>query len=808
MRVLGRAITLLMILLLLWPIGKEYVVVALEWMNDSPASQRPDLPDEADQETVFWLSSERWMRFSLTESASTVRILAHLEMLPDQVEGDSDRLYGFAYRLLDERENEVYSDRHYFRAAVLPPRQLEDGREFPARFYDDPERVASAAENLFFGLGEAPTAVSLELRAIDTPVAENRIGVQISEEQTRPRADAGRMWPRMAPETRKRLLRSHSYPPHLVSPFEIENVLISRWMPLGPEGVDGTDFTSDYLYTLNVPPAPPMDASKVVPSGLSATQSHWVTMPIPEQGRYRLEIEPVDANVRDFTANVAHQGNSELEVQKSQLQGQPPMLVWKGELAPGLLKLNPSVPVAIRLFDDDTGAELTPDARYLRADIVTPGNPVRFMLDPDNDAGQPVRLDLRTFVHPERPDSGLQAAVSVRVTDESGEVLEEYQQGINPPPSYYQRFSGTLAGSRVSEAKSLFLQVAENAAELEVTSNTPLLVTGYARLMGLPLERDLPSERRPWQGYANRMPNWFLMKPMVSPEPGQRVTLQWFFKPIELNPAIASGRYDWEALQPAHNSLIREVLFPHRLSGPLRQSAVGSIYRALPKAPVTLTLVAPEKNISFMPELIYRRSNSSPETVTVFRDGKVWLRRGIAGRTGRFSLPLVDAGRYRIEVEGSGQWYLNHNQPPDGAGYLKRSLYFPESTGQTFVLDKVLAREVANLDVIAPQGVESFTVTVRVSNAVRSEGLLDDFSFLDRRYQIRVKDNEALMLGSQSGAWASPVTIGIPLGEDLPPGRYRISVELNKPGGLMAGYTVREGQSQNYRFFRRSLDGY
>jgi hypothetical protein len=807
MRLLGRAIVLVLILLMAWPLAGSYAFVVYDWLIEPPNSQRADLPEEADQATVFWLDSERWMRFSLTESAATMRILAHLQMSPQQAEGESDRLYGFEYRLLDKRENEVYADRQYFRAAILPPRRLEDGRQFPTRFYDDPARIASAAENLYFALGQGTDAVSLELRAIEKPAPDSRIGVQISEEQTRPRAEAARLWPRMAPENQRKLLRSHAYPVHLVSPFEIENTLMSRWMPLGPEGVDGTDFDSDYLYTLQVPPSPPQGAGQVVPAGLYADQSRWVTLPIASEGRYRVEIEPVDPNVRDFTVNVAHQENVELEVQQSLLQGQSPMLAWKGNLRPGLIQVIPDVPVAVRLFADETNTEVTPEANYLRADTVSPETPVRFLLDPGSKAGQPVRLDLRTFVHPDRPDSGSEPVVEVKVKSQSGEVLQEYRQSINPPAGYYQRFSGPMEGSRVSEAKSLFLQVRDNAVELEVSSQSPVLVTGYARLNDLPLVRDLPGQRRPWQDYADRMPSWFLMKPVASPD-ASRMALQWFFKPIERNPAIASGQYEWEALAPVRNSLIREVLFPHRLSGPLRETAVGSIYRALPEAPATLTLVAPEENISFAPELIYNRPAKAPATVTVLRDGEVWMRRGIAGRTGRFSLPLVDAGRYTIEIRGGGQWYLNHNRPPPGTGYLERSLYVLDSAGQSFVFDKTSPREVANLDLVAPPGKEDYSVTVRVTGASRTNGLLPDYSFLERRYHLRVKTRETLMLGSQSQAWASPVTVGIPLGEDLPSGRYQISVAPSHPGGLVSGYTLREGQRESYRFFRRSLDGY
>jgi len=808
MRLLGRLTALVLILLLSWPIAKSYLLASFEWFGESTDNQRPDLPDEADQETVFWLDSERWIRFRLTDNASTLRILAHLQLLPEQADTEENPLYGFAYRLLDASGEEIHSSEHYFRAAVLPPRTLDDGREFPARFYDDSNRVASAGENLFFRLGEAESAVALEIRAVNKPVPENRVGVQVSYEETRQREDASRLWPRLAPETRQRLLRSHAYPPHLVSSSEIENALMSRWMPLRPEEVSGADFLSDYLYTLEVPPPPPKGANDVLPSGLYADQSHWVTVPIHEQGNYRIEIEPVDTGVTDFTVNVGHQRNADLEVWQSVLNGKPPILVWTGKLGPGLLQVIPNVPVVVRLFDGDTGVEQTPDANYLRADEVSAGTPVGFKLDPGNNSEQPVRLDLRTFVHPERPDSGPEPTIELRVKDRHGAVLKQFRKSINPPVSYYQRFSGELPGSRVSEAEHLFLHVPESAAELMVVSDTPVLVTGYARLNELPLVRNLPDERRPWQDRSNRMPSWFLMKPMESSAPAQRVALQWFFQPIERNPAIASGRYDWQALEPSRTSPLREVLFPHQLTGPLRQAAVGSVYRALTGQPLTLELVAPGRDIPFRPELIYRRTDPAPETVTIRRNGEVWLRRGIAGRTGRFSLPVVDAGRYTVEVEASGQWYLNHNRPPEGKGYLQRSFYTLGSSGQEFVLDKVAPREVVNLDVVAPQGSESLTITVRVVNAARSKGLLTDYSFLERRYEIQVNERKTLLLGTQSDTWASPITVGVPLGDDLPPGRYRISVTAGTSGGLVSAYTVREGKSQSFRFFRRSLDGY
>lgn len=809
MRLLGRLFVLALVVLLMWPLAQRYVVTPLAGLFWASSPQRANLPEEAEQSTVFWLEPTQWLRFSLAENTPTLRILSHLQMLPEQDTDESLVRYAVDYRVLAKDDEVLKAGRYHYKAVTLPPRPLADGRQFPARFYDDPGLTPSAGENLFLDLASHPNAHRLELRAAHLPDDRNRIGVQVTGREMRSRADVGKLWPRLDPDTRDRLLRPHVYPPHLVSAFEIENALQLRWMPLGPEGVDGDDFDSDYLYTLSVPPAPPAEAGQALPPGLYADPDKWVTLPVDFEGSYRLEIQSADPLVAEVSVSLAHQRNQDLETRQQLLTGAAPQLTWTGELEPGLLQLIPSAPVTVRLFDASTGADVTPDKRYLQAHPVSADEPVRFALDPDSTEPQPVRLDVRTFSHPQRAGSGSEPRLRLEVRAADGAILQRFEQPISPAPSVYQRFSQSESDSRVSEGQSLFLEASPGATEVAVISNTPLLVTGYARLPGLPLVRELPESRRPWQSYGDRVPSWFLMNPVATGASGQGpVSLQWFFQPIERNEALLSGQYDWQGLDIQGSSLQRDVLFPHQLSGPLRATAVGSVFRALPDGAVSLELVPPSPGIPFRPELVYQRTGAQPTTVTVLKDGAVWLRRGIAGRTGRFSLPVVVPGRYRIEVQGDGRWFLNHNRPPVGAGYLQRSVYSLDGTGLTFELDKTETREVVNFDVVAPPGVDRFAVEVAVAADQRATGLLTDYSVLRRRFELEVQERTTLVLGTQSKPAAAPMSVALPLGEDLPPGRYRISVRPDRAGGLVSAYTVREGQRQTYRFFRRSLDGY
>lgn len=809
MRLLGRLCLLALVVFLVWPLAQRYVLAPVTGLFWASSPQRANLPEEAEQSTVFWLESADWLRFSLAENTPTLRILSHLQMQPEQDADESLVRYALDYRVLARDGEVLTSGRYHYKAVTLPPRPLTDGREFPARFYDDPTLVASAPENLFVDLSALTGAVTLELRAAYLPEPRNRVGVQVTGRETRSREEVRRLWPRLKPETRDRLLRPHVYPPHLVSSFEIENALQLRWVPLGPEGVAGDDFASDYLYTLSVPPAPPAEAEQALPPGLYADPNKWVTLPVDYDGSYRLEIQSADPLVTDVNVSLAHQRNQDLETRQQLLTGTAPRLTWTGDLEPGLLQLIPSAPVTVRLFDVSTGADVTPDKRYLQAHPVAADQPVRFALDPDSAEPQPVRLDVRTFSHPQRAGSGSDPRVRLEIRAADGTVLQSFEQSITPAPSFYQRFSQQAPDSGVSEGQSLFLEASPGAAEVAVISNTPVLVTGYTRLASLPLVRALPESRRPWQSYGDRVPSWFLMNPVATEASGQGpVSLQWFFQPIERNEALLSGQYDWQGLDIQGSSLQRDVLFPHQLSGPLRDTAVGSVFRALPGGPVSLELVPPSPGLPFRPELIYQRTGAQPTTITVLKDGAVWLRRGIAGRTGRFSLPVVAPGQYRIEVQGDGQWFLNHNRPPVGTGYLQRSVYSLDGAGLTFELDKTEAREVVNFDVVAPPGVDRFAVEVAVAADRRATGLLTDYSVLKRRFELEVQERTTLVLGTQSQPAAAPMSVALPLGEDMPPGRYRISVRADRAGGLVSAYTVREGQRQTYRFFRRSLDGY
>ncbi|MDC0662937.1 hypothetical protein [Marinobacter sp. SS21] len=811
MRALGRVLALLLLLLVGWPLYQEHLAASIGRLTQN-GNANALLPHEAERSTVFWLDSERWLRFSLTENTPTLRILSHLQMRPEQTGEGALNRFALAYRLVDADGSTLKDGSYHYKAVVLPHRELPDGGEFPPRFYDQTGLIASAAENLFLDLTQTPAAATLELRAEYLPDSDNRIGVQVSAREIRPREAASRHWQRLSKPTKERMLRGHIYPTHLISPYEIENALMARWLPLGPDGISGDDFTSDTLYTLSVPPAPPRDASLALPPGLYADPHNWVTLAIPDEnpGRYRLEVEPVDHAASRITVNFSHQRNSDLQIEQRLLSAETSTLTWSGTLDPGLVQIVPSAPVSVRLLDDETGAELTPPQNYLRADIAAPQQPLHFQLNADSAEVQPVRFDFRTHLHPELGDSAPAAEIQITVENRQGEVLAHYRQPIDAPPSHYVRFSDLPSQSRVSDRQSVYLDAPAQAHRLRISSNTSVLVTAYSRLDQLALERRLPDERRPWQDYEARLPSWFLMQSLRQPQDRQRqASLQWFFRPIERNPALLSGDYEWQALATAEPALQREVLFPHQVRGPLRQTAVGTVFRALPSGPTTLTLQAPEPGIGFTPELIYRRASAEPETVTVFRDGQIWLRRGIAGRSGRFSLPMTSAGRHTLTIQASGQWYINHNRPDQGSGYLQRTSYRLPPSGLSFVIDKTDEREVVNLDLIAPPGAARYPVQVRLDRVRRSNAVLSDYTILNRRFELAIAQQETLLLGTRSALWGTPVTVAVPLGEDLPAGRYQITVrpETEQPG-LVAAYTIREGQRQSYRFFRRSLDGY
>ncbi|WP_417315890.1 hypothetical protein [Cycloclasticus pugetii] len=805
MRWLGRGLLVLILLIALVSLYQK--IPAKLWSPFSDRSAVRNLPEETRATKVFWLSQDDWLTYSLQGKPDLVRILNHAQLTADQYGPDDEVKFGIHYRVLDKK-NRVLKEKDYlFRTTILHPRRLENGQTFPARFYADPSFIASADQVLFIDLRALPDAASIELKAIELPPGGHRIGVRAAQREFLSGSAAALKWQRVSEDARAEEVEAHVYPHYLVSTFEVLNQLTRRWLPIGPTGVEGESFLSDSLYLLNAESSPE-PKSEVAPAGLKADSRNWVTLPIPGPGvrNYRLEFTPLDA-AKPITIGLSHQANTDLEVNHFTVRGAPEndALSWSAKLAPGLLQVIADQPVSIRLVDPETNDDITSQRQLLPGFNIGPTAPLSYRLNPDTGGPQPVRLDFRAVNHPELGVTDLPATVSVQFYDTQQALLEQFQTEVTPIFGPYQRFSSEDA-ARLSESESLYTRAPENAATVTVTSETPLLVTLYSRVANMPVRRILSAQQRPWEDYENRLTSWFINQPIDAEDllrQGRRSSIVWFFKPIELNPALEEGNYAWEALEPATPVAQKRVLFPHETNQPIRETALPNLYQQIGRSAVQVELQASVPGVPVSPRLIFSRNTARPASIRVYRDGQLWLKRGIAGKRGSFSLPVVAAGRYELRIEGDGDWFINHS--PSGRTYLQRLAYSLDGKTLSFDVDKQTAKEVVSFQLFMPSQSESYQISVTVSDLQRNSGLQTDYTLTKREYTLQGHPDTTLGIQGDGRNWSEPYRFAVPLGDDIPNGTYTINLTPSSSGGaLVAAFRILEGQQAPFRFFKEA----
>lgn len=803
MRWLGRGLILIILLGII--VGLYPRIPSDLWSIFSSDSADRKLPEEIRTTTVYWLSQQDWVRYSIQGRPDLFRILSHAQLQSEQYKPDDEVRFGIRYRILDAEEKVLKDKNYFFRTQVLSPRELPDGRTFPARFYAEPEYTASADQALFIDLRAQPAAAMIEIKTIELPPGGKRIGIRASQRQAIDDEAAALKWQRLREKSRAELVEAHVYPHHLVTRFEILNLLSRSWLPLGPTGIEGDSFLSDNLYLLDAE-APLAPDINITPSGLQASPENWVTLPIPgsEKQAYQLELTPLTDNAVPVTIGLSHQANTDLAVTHDTARSsQGGGVTWSAELAPGLLQIIPDQPVSVRLLDPKTGDDITPPRRYLSAFKATPEQPVSYRLNPDTGSPQPLRLDFRAMDHPDLGRTDLPGSVVIQFHDTQERLLEEFQSSVSPPFGPYQRFASEFE-SLLSESQSLYVQAPETAGSVTIKSASPILTTLYSRVANLPLQRVLPDQRRPWEDYENRLSSWFINQPINAGDlvrQKRRASIVWFFQPIELDPSLEQGTYEWETLEVQSPSPQRRVLFPHQMSSPVRETALPGLYQLIGKMPAKISLQASVPGTSLRPHLVFSRSVSSPATVRVFRDGKLWLERGIAGKRGRFALPPVKAGQYRIRVESDGDWFISHS--PSGQNYLQRLAYRLDEKGLSFDVNKQTLTEVVSVQLFAQPQKESYVVQVAVSGPQRKQGLQNDYTLNQREYILTGHPGTTLDITGDGRNWSEPYDLVVPLGEDMPNGTYTITLRPASPSSALAtAFRILEGQNAPYRFFR------
>lgn len=817
MRILGRSlIGLILLALLLW-VGRSLWPQALSWRLQGGLTVPPAAV--ATVSTVYQLE-QQWLTFALPAGSRLLKILSNANLPLAAAVPDAGTPYVLEYRVLDGAGAELSAGLYHHRSAPLFSRGQPPGELRPAAYYLEKDLQPAAGRILLLNLQGLAEPAQLQLRVQPGAPEVASVALRLYHLEQESEHKLGFLWQRLSQGQRQSLARSSVYPPELLSAAEKLNLVRQGWRPIGPQGVAGEDYVSRQLYLLGGETEEGFDPP-VVPAGLLVSAAHCGILPLPaDGGRLRLELLP--ALIERQPAAGAALNLTWHGLEAGQRRSYP--LVWESggtsfsaTIPPGLLEISAPGAVVVRayLVDGERETEITPPPLYLRGYRTAPDQELIYPIEHVAGTSTPLRLDLRVFVAAAATALPERATLDYAWLDAAGKVIHRGSYALAPRPSRYDRLAEAGLDQLLAEPNSLYFDLPAAVTQLRLAASVPVLASAYTRPADLLRELRVPEPAPVAGAEEERQPAWFALRPLghESMQRAGRSLLLLLQRrpPTEERPEIRAGHYLWEDFHPEGAWRGRYLLTRREPHAPRRLEALPATYLPLPlEGEARLALVSELGQPSVAPELLWQRSSAAPLSLGLLVDDTLFWSGEVAGAGGQLALPPLPAGPHRLRLQGAGEgrFYLSHGE---GAGptYLKRLANRFDRSGLSFVLDKRPGAQVLSARLYVPRnhrGASRVRVTVEGPPRIASGPLLE-WSFLDREYEIHPDPQETVPVLQTAELVDGGQPFFIPLGADLPAGRYRLRFALEQgPGGYLILARLTPGQ-HHQRFHYREREG-
>ncbi len=753
---------------------------------------------ESRASAVYTVARDSWLVFPAPLRDSAARIVSHAD-IPSEIATDLDAEYPYRLlvQLVDE-DNAVLQERSMdFRTRVTRHVDVESGELYSRTFYLEAGLVPSGSREARV-LVSRSGAVSMRVRLEEADPRIAAVQVRAYRQESIAAHRIAFQWQRMSIAQQERLAAGNLYPVEFLTRREKLNLLRNRWRPVGPRGVEGTDYQARKLYTLErdgEPYEPPGSAAGMyADAGLSAT----FPVPVPG-GSLALEITPEpgafatdERGVRAAAIWYGPRSGQRQEFVLGAGNGAIPAL----QLEPGLVEVKVDRPARIRAwFASPDGEELEVTGRrdVLRVYRVSVDRPVRFPVRHAPGEATDLRVDLRCECFDERPDWGVDTvSAQYRLLDAGGATVQAGALQVPVPWSRYDRIARDPLAP-VSEPGRFVFRVPPDIVALEITGDPQLHVALYNRPTRMPRRVVLPEDYQRGTGDRVRR-TWFPLRPADREQriaDGRSELLRVSARPPEEDAEIIAGRYRWEDFQPRGRWTARHVMEPRDPLQPFRDRALPTTFREVFVGDSRVAFRSPGAAGVVHPRLVYLRDGDAPLNLRVYVDGEqAWSGR-VYGTAAEIPLGAVRTGERRLRVSASGpvRLLVNYAGPGDG-GWIKRLAVRPRAGAQEILYAKETPGEetLSAIYYAAPGNPPELSLTVEVAD-LRHGGIgpFEKVTIRDWLFTLRLDDEPQLPVLDVPGEQvAAGQRMYIPLGADLSPGLYRVRLTIpDTPRGYL-----------------------
>ncbi|MGR3803190.1 hypothetical protein [Marinibacterium profundimaris] len=763
-----------------------------EVTTDPPGLTDASTRDETERGTIsYLLDTRRWTTFSLPGRLQALRILAHPDVAPDHepVPGEAYR-YGIEIEVLDGAGQVLRRIDRHFRTELVVYRDVADGAEVVARRYSDDPALPLAVDRLILGLEDLPEARAVRLRSAHADAPLTGVNVRLYRPRPYNEGNVNALWERLAPTERRALAVGYVYPPEYLTAEERLAILSHRWLPFGPVGIEPRDYVSRRLEIYDPPGARVVPAETTLRGGIYLDPQRRAGVLLPEDfevlqitaTRPAALLDDEGLSGSPITFHAAVERPFDTEPRRFSFATNEKGTAALGGLPGGRLILSADEPAWIRIASLDAGGEtrvLTEELPRIRYQIAEPGAPLVVQTAFGLPEPVPVRLDLRVF-------GGGTRRVTLTMRDAAGEPVAERIVPLAGLLSEYDRLTDTPQ-QPLSDAETLYLALSPEVAELEIAADAHIVAAVYMRPVGVPRRIDVPEDYFARSATRGGNQSWFGVRAEARPGQGH-VMVERPVRAGDTRETTDPDTLDWEDFTPLGDWIARRALIPRPSDG------LGLAGRAVfyqPVAPGEAVPAATRADFEGPPVLIVP-PRAEPAAYRVLADGQEIWRAELPGNAWA-NLPLLPEGTERIVVEGPGRdEVLLSGLALNRAGYIERRLLrFPPGRSGFTVEKRSAAREVLAIRVFPATAAETphaaraeMAVTLdfdRVLNTPITSWTDQGRSFnirLDGSSQGAILEQTGLRLGAEQRMF-------VVLGEDMPPGRYDMTVDLDHDAELL-----------------------
>jgi len=768
---------------------------------------RKEMVENSDISISYVLDDKRWLIFPFEMQGGVLRILTNAN-IPRGI-NLTDREWGYAIRYqLIGKGGDVLVDRTYHLNSKVTFYKDDRWGEYTSSFYPGTDIVP--ADSRGFRLNISDLGYVRDVRFIlvkkDRDIRDVSVRVYILY---KPARIASYMWKRLSEKRKERMAIGNVYPPELLTDEEKINLLKNQWRPLGALGTEGKDFIMRRFYILKEVEGEEVGLY-IPPVGLLIKKGHHATIPVPEGGgRLRIEfyndtgLPPHDIRLSWYGMKFAQflersirwEDNNRTSIDSS--------------FDAGIIDIFSEDTISMRVFlVKDKEEEITPEPLFMRGYIINQNNPVTFHIAHTRNHPTPFKASLRLILK-----EGLQPVnyVTYELLGEEKGLIYKGRLLLNPLPSLYDTLMDEETDVEVSEPQDYYFYLPAGVKSVRFYSDTDVLVSGYTRVDGMVRTVRVPQDYSPSTPLEEKEPSWFAM--MADDHQSliyrkQTVILFMNTRPPERKEELLKGIYEWEDYIPEGS-----YEGYHLLTDEIEEIKAGregspDYYFPLKAGNDNTVSIREIKGLTAVaPQLIYLLEGNKTN-IRVYVDDKPILSTTVYNTVGEITLLPIKIGTHRIRIESSdgGSFYINNIEYQGGNLLFKRFTSRLKDNGLSFLYDrKTPTDDTLSVRFYAPKGNNKPNIIDVIIETERRAGLVpsNKWTFLKRRFIITPDDSTSIpILYTQGRYLQRGQLLFIPINEDIPVGRYRITIKpVTGSGGYVSLHKVTPGEYEMVRFY-------